>query len=291
MMLRFGKWLPAMLVVAGFALLGAPRDAHALLVLEGTIQYDNSTRPTIVWATQDNSTYPGGIPTSINGGPVVQLQNTTPFSGTGSGSLTLAAIGPITLQDSAGNPITGYTVLSSTTTTSKALNGDSIFSNAAAIVNNTGATVHTNIATGDNNFVGPANQASGSASGTWTSAGGTLYNTFFYDDPSNAQPIPGPLGVNGTIPGLFGSLSLTVPSSPPTISLSGDTGTVTVSDPGPFAEILRFQFDLVTGGTFVARGQNEFKSAVVPEPVSIAMAISGLPVLGLLWSRRRRPQA
>jgi hypothetical protein len=52
MMSRFGKWLPAMLVVFGFALLGAPRNAHAVLVLEGTITVDAQT-PIIVFAGAD----------------------------------------------------------------------------------------------------------------------------------------------------------------------------------------------------------------------------------------------
>jgi len=279
-----------MLVVAGFALLGAPRDAHALLVLEGTITPTvaytipgdglfaaNTT--IVVWATDGNVAYPGGTPASIGGGPVIQLTDTS--DGT-NGNISLA---PGTIFTTSSG---GYTVNNSASFDSKVSGGNTITSNAQEITNTSGGTVTTNIGAGDNGFVGPANLASFSASGTWTNAAGSVYNTFFYDDPTNVQPLQGPAGVNGTILGLLSpALTHTVVG---TADSFGQAATAAVNDTGPFAMTLRFNFTLVNGGTFVSRGQNELKSGVVPEPGTIAMAISGLPVLGLLWGRRRRRQ-
>lgn len=270
MMSRFGKWLPTMLIVAGFAFLGVPRDAHALLVLEGTITVDGNA-PITVYATDNNVPYPTVPPP---GG--IQLIDTN------------NAVGQLDLAPGTIPGAPGYSVSSSSNFDSQALNNNSIFSNALQIVNNTGSTVTTNIAVGDNNFVGPATTANFSASGTWTNADGSVYNTFFYDDPNNAQPLASPNYIN-SIAGLIGQLTHTV--SGVADSYGSGPQTAAVNDPSNFAMTLRFNFTLVNGGTFVSRGQNELKTGVVPEPAPIALALAGLPVLGLIWSRRRRPQA
>src|SRR4051794_38651922 len=54
MLKRFAKWLPIGIVAAGFALLGSPREARAVLVLEGTITVDALPSNT-VFASDNNS--------------------------------------------------------------------------------------------------------------------------------------------------------------------------------------------------------------------------------------------
>jgi len=273
MMARFVKWAPFGFLAAGFVLLGTPRDAHALLVLTGTIQSAGTTYT--VYVADNNSAYPGGPPASVGGGPVIALVDTN------------NAVGNITLNP--GTLFPGYTVNSSTSFDSKGFNANALTSNALEIVNNTGGTVTTNIGVGDNGFVGPANTVVGSASGTWTNAGGSVYNTFFYNDPANAQPLQGPGGVSN-IPG-----NLVLQDSHTVIGTSDSYGsgplTASVNDPGLFSMTLRFNFTLVAGGTFVSRGQNELKTSALPEPATFAMALGGLPVLGVYWLRRRRQES
>lgn len=266
MVTRFAKWLPVGLVAAGFTLLGAPRDARAVLVLEGTIQVDGSA-PVTVFAS-DNNSLTGSAPA----GAIIltDVDLTTP------NTLTLAP----------GAIVPGYSVGSSSSFDLKALANNQINSNALQIVNTTGQTVTTNIAVGDNGFVGPANQAIASGGGTFSNATGSTYSIFFYNDPSNAQF----LNV-GSIPGtLIASHAFTGSEAPGlNNTVSFNSGPLGVNDPDGFGMALRFNFSLVNGGTFVSRGQNEFKTNVVPEPSTLAMAgMGGLTLLGFGWRRRRQ---
>jgi len=262
MLKRFAKWLPIGIVAAGFALLGSPREARAVLVLEGTITVDALPSNTVF--ASDNNSLTGSAPAGA-----IILLDTDP------------AVGTLTL--SPGAIVPGYSVGSSSSFDVKALNGNTLNSNALQIINTTGSTVTTNIAVGDNNFVGPAQVATASGSGTFTNAAGSTYSVFFYNDPANAQflnvaAIPGNLIASNVFPAVGGG----------TTSVSYNSGPLVVNDPGLFGMALRFNFALVTGGTFVSRGQNEFKASAVPEPATFAMALGGLPILGVYWMRRRK---
>jgi uncharacterized protein (TIGR03382 family) len=269
MMSRFGKWLPAMLVVFGFALLGAPRNAHAVLVLEGTITVDAQT-PIIVFAS-DNNSLSGSAPAGA-----IILPDTDPAANT-----ILLAPGVI---------VPGYSVSSASDFSTKALGSNNLSSNALQIVNNTGSSVATNIVVSDNNFVGPANTVSGTAGGTLLNAAGSTYSVAFFNDPTNTQFLSGTAPGNQVLSNNFGA----VPVTPNPFTYPGDNSgdvSLAIPDPSAFGMSLQFTFTLVNGGTFISRGQSELKTNVVPEPAPIALALAGLPVLGLIWSRRRRPQA
>lgn len=265
------KWLPALLTLAALVLVSTPRDAHAILVLTGTITPAVGAVRT-VYVADNNGAYPGGPPT---GGTVIPLVDLDPT--VGSILLSPATIFP------------GYSVQFSSSSVSKSAppGQNTIFSNALQIINKTGGTVTTNIGVGDNNFIGPNDTANFSASGTWQNAGGSQYNTFFYNDPGNAQPLSGPGGVSNIPGNLVGSLSHTVL---PGADSYGVPGSAPVNDPSNFAMTLRFNFTLVNGGTFISRGQNEIKSLSVPEPATLATVFTALPLLGVFGYRRLRRQ-
>jgi len=270
MMTRFAKWLSVGLVAAGFALLGAPRDAHATLVLEGTVDGVN-----VFAADENNAALTAAFLTNHAGQTNIVILDTSIGIG---GTLSLAP----------GTIIPGYTVQSSSNFVSMASGSDqNISSNALQIVNNTGASVTTNIVVGDNNFVGPANQATATAGGTFLNAAGSTYSVEFYNDPLNRQPldvsaIPGTLIASNNF-GVVGPGTFTVPSF--------NSPTIPVADPGNFGMSLRFTFTLVNGGTFVSRGESEQKTptpgGVVPEPSTLVVAFTGLALCGGASLKRR----
>jgi len=146
MVSRTTKWLATTFVLAGFALLAPPREARAVLVLEGTITVDS--QPAITIFATDGNVAVAGLPTP-NGTTVIQLSDISGTPGTQDGTLTLAPAGTIA---------PGYNVLFSSNFDAKSLSGNNINSNALQIVNNSGSTVTTNIGVGDTGFVGPARQ-------------------------------------------------------------------------------------------------------------------------------------
>jgi hypothetical protein len=255
----------AAVLAAGIALFGPAPRAHAILVLEGTVTPASGPAIT-VWATDNNVAYPGGAPSGPN---VIQLLDTN-------GTTGILALAPGTI-------LPGYAVQSSTNFSVKGTGSlNDLNSSALQIQNTTGGTVTTNINVGDNGFIGPASVAFASASGTWNNAVGSHLNVSFFDDPQNRQPLMGPT---------FAPVGNQIAQSSKDVTQVSDSfsfasGPIAVNDPGNFSMTLHFDFTLVNGGTFVSRGQDLLK--IVPEPAGLAMALSGLPVVGLLLTRRRR---
>jgi hypothetical protein len=56
--------------------------------------------------------------------------------------------------------------------------------------------------------------------------------------------------------------------------------------PAPFSVLQSFTITLNPGTLLQVTGSTSLTS--VPEPASVAMALTGLPIIGLLWARRRR---
>lgn len=128
-----------------------------------------------------------------------------------------------------------------------------------------------------------------SGTGTFTSstAGDFVSVTSFGDNTNSAG-----FGVGAST----GASTVTSPGGLGPISLGGPTTTVSFSRSGAFAlsqiSTLLIQQPSVNGGvsTIDSTGSSAV-IGVVPEPAPIALALAGLPALGLLWARRRRQRA
>lgn len=149
MPIRHIRWVSTMAAVAGFALLGAPRDAHAVLQLFATVGAVN-------FQAIDNV-----------------LNDVDPVLG----QLALAPTN-----------VGGLNVQGSFHTSSRASGNNFLTSGSSSVTNTTGAPVMADVVVGDNNFIGPAFTVTTTGSGTWTNAAGSTILLRYFDDPANAQP-------------------------------------------------------------------------------------------------------
>jgi len=264
---------PVMLLVAGFALLGPTPRAHAVLTL--SIQEDADTPITIV--DQDaNDTNPivGAINVNV---PAVNALLT---------QFTL-----IDLGSSSNSPGT----TSFPQSFMLAENG-SLFRTPG-----TAATPQTiTIASSNTDYLalaGATGPRSGSSTANFTNAGtGDTQVSTVYNDPSNTIfGLVNPLGGPGS------ALDFAATGTPLTGNTEPFAGKVTG---GTIAEST-FSLTTVTtinlgpsGSELVPRlvqfssAQTKQAAAAVPEPATMALVVTGLPVLGLgAWLRRRGKQA
>jgi len=115
-------------------------------------------------------------------------------------------------------------------------------------------------------------------SGHVVSAAGTVgfsYSTFGSNANTLFTTVPGGAPAAGPLTGTF------------TTAVGGGTasGNFTASNPFSLTEVLTLTF---SGAGTVSLSSDSSASFSNPEPGSIALAFSGLPVVGLLWARRRR---
>jgi len=295
MMSRFRKWLPALLAVAGFAL-GAPRDAHAILAIAFEVSAPAQT--TVTAFAVDNNVIPGGY---VGSGTQVMDINPTV------GILELATISLF-----GGNYLVSGSSQSQTIATAPG-SFNILQSGAATITNNTGGQVLARVAIAGGGvpgpgptpyvFQGPASQFIATASTTWTNAQGPGGNSNivlnWFNDPANGQGAESATDAPGNL--VFGPVTQTANFAGESDATNSGLLPLPVPDPDGFSMALRFDLttfdaDAIAGnniaGSVTSRGQAELKPlGVVPEPGTTAMIISGLPVLSMLWVRRRRQQA
>jgi hypothetical protein len=266
MMPKFSKWLPAVLIMAGLALLGSPRSAHAVLTLR-VFSGPTATGSAIFTAVD------GGA-NDADGALNQQLQLATQTVG------GLLVSGSFHTSNAPFDDASGFSALTS---------------GSSSVLNTTAATIVQTIELSDTNFgatgrtlpVFVDTTTSGTFSNTTTAnpAGSSVTSTWFLD-PNNAlfgttgSPVDGPV----TFPAL----------STPTNSYSrnqvglGPFGVVGTEGTGLFSMTERFTITLTGRSQLTSRGQNEV-TRPVPEPGTMATAFAGLGTLGLgRWIRRRR---
>ena len=271
---RLGRWAsPSFaLAMAGAILLGPASMARATLTLVAV----ETGGPTLV--AQDNA----AAGTVINAGALGVLTTTVSDSTATSGTLTLG-------NSSTAIPFGDFTVLGSiSTSNSPGSIAAQLLSNSLAVTNTTGTTHTIDLKISDNGYTSPANPlftATANGGFATVSGGGSVSG-----DTANAKAFASfantLFGTNVTIQnfsftagtGTLDSYSNTVASAPGGASI-------------PYSMTVELIFTLAGGNILTNRGDGITASAVVPEPATLAMAFSILPMIGLAAWRRRRQSA
>jgi len=263
---KFSKWLPTVLTMAGLALLGTPRSAHAVLSLRVFSGTDTTVAPIF-------TAFDGQAGVDINDG-----QN---------GILELAS-------QSIGGLFVSGSFHTSNALTDDASGISGLTSGSSSVTNNSGATVIVTVEVSDVGFgsttrIDPV-LVLDTASGTFFNLAGPINSSVtasWFLDPNNAL-----YGTTGTLidgPTAFNATALATNSYSYNQGGLGPFGVVGAEGTGLFSMTERFTITLTAGTQLTSRGQNEIASSTaVPEPTTLAMALGGLPILGACWLRRRR---
>jgi len=174
----------------------------------------------------------------------------------------------------------------------------SIQTSSFSVVNNdqTGATHSQYIRVGDTDFTQPTGTVQWSyVVGGTISGTGSVTNWAW--DVTNNQQLGGtgasPFGTNNPGTNSPGAITLVAGLPYSSFPASGLTGTTNVGA-GPYAKTLEFDVTLAAGSALIQRSNllSNVNTTAVPEPGSMALAFSGLSVLGLVgWRRRGRKSA
>jgi len=277
---RLSKWaFPSIaLAMAVAALLGPATTARATLTLEA--REDGGA--TILIA-QDGS--PAGTPGVKNfflGG----TSSTTVSDMSAPGDAMFAdgsiALGSTTVPITFGD----FSVLGSVSS-SNSPGGlfAQLISSALSVTNNT-AVAHTiDLLISDNGFTGPANPTlSATAGGTFNGlgnnlSGDTAHATAFADFTNSL------FGMGVTVQDF--SFAATPGLAPQTYA--NNAGPVFPGNPTvPYSMTVRLTFTVAGGNQLSSRNDSIFANATVPEPATLAMAFSALPLIGIAAWRRRK---
>jgi hypothetical protein len=302
MMTRFSKWLPA-LALAGFALLGSPPSARAVLSLEAQGTDINGTAFRLLFVDEV-----GGRPSPFLANGAINPAATAvamDLDGDGFAELigndaNLGVVGSLVLAGAvAGNPVqignflvTGSSHLSNSPGTSGIA---TLTSTSLNVINNTGVSSEQRVAVSDTGFGVPtAGTAISQVFGTILGGTGSVA-VFSRDDDANrlfgglvgfpGQPF-GPLAPAGTVVDGFTGQVFT--------GVYNQSVTNTFAFTAPYSKTVQFNITLAGGASLNQRSNvlTNIGGGVVPEPGTMVLALTGLPLLGIgAWRRRRRAQA
>jgi len=259
---------PAMIALAAWALLSSPPAARAALMLEShqagitdTIFVDQVFVAGVGDPDGDGDTDNIGVDTSAALGQLsIGVGNAAVQVG------SFAVSGSAHTSNSPGDPTVGGLLIS----------------HSISVVNNTGTAATQQVVVGDTNYSiphGPFN--------TIVQASGTINNGTIrvrvWDDPANRQ-FGGALDHPGAPAILLQDLTFTNQSY--NVTTLGFANFATV----PYSKTIEFDITLNPGGSLVNRSDS-IQNAAVPEPATVVMALTGLPLLGGLWLRRRQRRA
>jgi len=283
---RSGRWVfhSLTLALAGLVLLGGPRNAHATLALQAFV--DGVLEVT--------------IPAGNNGANEIDLGTTTvPLILNAPNGNTLQVFGSVSVTNALGG--SGVAQLNSSALS--ILNAP--VGSPPAVNPNTTHTISLHITSTGFTFPASPILLSGSASGQFsiiTNSGATTVlgdsaHAWAFADPSNTlfgEPTgtPGPLPVptSATAVTVLNSGVLTAVDATNSPYSSGPTGVV-LGYSGAYSMTERLDFTLTKNTELVGRQNVETAIGVVPEPATLAMAFSALPLLGLAAWRKRRKSA
>jgi len=283
-------WLPAMLAMAGAALLGAPTAARATLMLESMQIANGSTQVAADTLFMDNN--PGAAGVTAEG---VGETRPEPAGGDTIGLDTAPGVGALTIGDGVTPVQVGaFAVLGSAHTSNSPgdpTTGGLLISHSISVVNNTAAAATQQVVVGDTGYKFPAPglmTTTNIASGTITN-GTIVIKT--WDDPSNRQ-FGGGVDHPGGAAILLSSLTFTNQSYAVVVPF---TANVAYDPAVGYSKTIEFDVTLSPGGTLVNRSDSIQNQAAVPEidPGSAASALAclGSGVLMLAGRRRKRTRA
>jgi hypothetical protein len=138
-----------------------------------------------------------------------------------------------------------------------------------------GVTTPVGAGTISESITGQVVQATGSIGITYQTKGDNT-NTL-YDSTLPSAPFQASLTTTATPTGI----------NPPTAA----SGAFTATNPYSLTEVLTLTFNTAGTATLSLSSDSKASFTAVPEPTTTALAFTGLPVLGLLWARRRRQRA
>jgi hypothetical protein len=279
------KWLPALVVTAGIALLGLPRSAHAVVPTERvTVVVTNPTTGNIL-AT---GTFDSGLHTGPPGQTPPFSPNSTQIT-TGFTSPGLAGVTSTGGQHTADNNYPDVT--------SPGI-GQYLESIVNNVSNTNSSTVNVTLVVSANNFTpvtAADTLASVNVSGSFTSAAGSSITASWFED--NGNRISSVTGTAGSAPvsSIFGTqtatpFSFTAPDNQ-TDSFSRFTPNIPVNFTNPFSMTLVIQETLTSGAVLTNRTQSQLAVPGVPEPSTMALAALGAMGFVGYGLRRRKARA
>jgi len=163
--------------------------------------------------------------------------------------------------------------------------------NAGTIINSSGAPIDINVFFGDTDYAAPLRGIARSSMSLTVGVGTVTATYQTYDDPANRQfggttenPSAGAVLIDSA------SITGTLANG----SQSVNSGPVAYNFTGPYAKSAHYTLHMSAGAQITSFGiqiSNAPLTVGVPEPGTMAMAFSALPLLGLGYFARRRRAA
>jgi hypothetical protein len=273
--------------MAGAVLLGPATKARATLTLEAQETTGSTVVTTLI--AQDNTNAGTGSIQNFFGGPNVAATATDTNSAVGTLALGSTTV-PITFGD--------FSVLGSVSLSNSPGDGlAQLMSNSLSVTNNTSVAHTITLIISDTGFTNPTPPifqaaASGSfninnGSGATSVSGNSATATAFADFGNGGNNLFG-MGVSV----LNYSFSTgTTTSTLATYSSAFPPASVFPGQPGPYSMTVELVFTVAGNNNLSSRSDSITAIAPTPEPATLAMVFSALPLLGLAAWRKRRKSA